>query len=100
MTGIAILFDFINVPFMLAFYGIYALFGAIMSLTAFFSRIQTRELELSASDVVRAILLSFFEVTILRFIMAVTRMSALIGYRRGHRNWGHITRTRIEAEYE
>lgn len=95
---LAAAFNFINVPFMLMFFGIYAVFGAVMSLTAFFSRVQTRDLKLSAGDVAKALLLSLFEVTVLRFILATTRMMALIGYRRKDRRWGDITRTKIDAE--
>ncbi|MDO4290743.1 MAG: glycosyltransferase [Eggerthellaceae bacterium] len=95
---IAILFNFINVPFMIMFFGIYAVFGAVMSLTAFFSRVQTRDLRLSATDVVRAVMLSIIEVTVLRFIMAVTRMLALVGYRKKERRWDKITRVEIDSQ--
>ena len=92
---IAFAFNFINVPFMIMFFVIYAVFGAVMSLTAFFSRVQTRDLKLSASDVVKAILLALFEITVLRFILAVTRMLALVGYRSKGRHWEHVTRQKI-----
>ena len=97
-VALAFAFNFINVPFMIMFFGIYAVFGAVMSLTAFFSRVQTRDLKLSAGDVVRALLLSIFEVTILRFILATTRMMALVGYRKKERHWGTIERKKIDAE--
>lgn len=98
VTVFAVLFNFVNVPFMIMFFGIYAVFGAIMSLTAFFSRVQTRNMRLSASDVVRAILLSLLEITVLRFILAATRMVALVGYKKKDRRWDKITRTRINSE--
>ena len=96
--AIAVAFDFINVPFMIMFFVIYAVFGAVMSLTAFFSRVQTRDLKLSAGDVARALLLSIFEVTVLRFILAITRMIALVGYRRKERRWEKVERQKIDAE--
>ena len=95
---VAAIFNFINVPFMLMFFGIYAVFGAVMSLTAFFSRVQTRDLRLTALDIVRAVLLSLFEVTVLRFILAVTRMAALIGYRKRGRRWETVQRHTLDAE--
>ena len=95
---LAAVFNFINVPFMLMFFGIYAVFGAVMSLTAFFSRVQTRDLRLTALDIVRAVLLSLFEVTVLRFILAVTRMTALIGYRKRGRKWETVQRHALDAE--
>ena len=96
--AIAVAFDFINVPFMIMFFVIYAVFGAVMSLTAFFSRVQTRDLKLSAGDVARALLLSIFEVTVLRFILAITRMIALVGYRKKERRWEKVKRQKIGAE--
>lgn len=99
VTLVAMAFEFINVPFMLMFYGVYALYGAVMGLTAFLSRAQTRDLRLSARDVGRAVLLSLFEVTVLRLVMAATRMAALVGHRKSRDRWGTIARRRIHADY-
>lgn len=85
-------YGFINVPFMVAFFAVYAVFGSVMSLTAFFSRVQTRDLRLSAADVARALVLSLVEVTALRFVLAVTRMLALVGYRKRRRTWETVER--------
>lgn len=94
---IACLFNFINVPFMIMFFAIYAVFSAVLSLTAFFSRVQTRDLHLSGRDILRALLLSLIEVTILRFIMAVVRMMALVGYRRKTYRWDKIDRNEMSS---
>ncbi len=94
---IAFIFNFINVPFMIMFFLIYAVFGAVMSLTAFFSRVQTRDLRLTPFDVIKAVLLSLFEVSILRFILAVVRMMALIGYRKRKHVWERAERTELNA---
>lgn len=96
-VALAGLFNLVNWPFMVMLFGIYAAFGAVMSLTAFFSRVQTRDLKLSGRDVLKALMLSLFEVTVLRFIMAVTRMGALIGYRSKKHRWDKITRTKIDS---
>lgn len=98
VTLLAVAFGFVNVPFMIMFFGIYALFGAIMSLTAFFSRIQTRDLRISTSDMIRAVVLSIVEITVLRFIMAATRMFAMVGYKRNERRWDKISRTKINVD--
>ena len=42
--------DLINVPFMLLFFLIYAVFGGVLTLTAFFSRIYTADLSVSFRD--------------------------------------------------
>ena len=96
-VAIAFAFNFINVPFMVVFFFIYAAYAALMSLSAFFSRVQTRDLKLTASDVLRAVLLALLEVSVLRFIMAVTRMLALVGYRRRGRRWETVGRTELNA---
>ncbi len=92
----ALWLDMLNAPFALLFTGIYAAFGAIMSLTSFFARTQTLDLKLSFVDVLKAIGLCFFEVTILRSILAFTRFFSLLGYRRKKRNWGKIERKKID----
>lgn len=97
-VAIAFATNFINVPFMIVFFLIYAVFGAVMSLTAFFSRIQTRDLRISASDAVRAVMLSLVEISALRFVLAFVRMSATVGYRRGGRRWDNLERSEIDVQ--
>ena len=94
-VAIAFAFNFINVPFMVMFFLIYALFGATMSLTAFISRAQTRDLTLSAADVARAVLLSVFEITVLRFVLDVTRMRASLVRRGAPMHWETVTRKKL-----
>lgn len=98
ITALAALFGYINLPFMLMFLAIYAIFGAVMSLTAFASRVQTRDLSISAADMFRALYLSVFEVTVLRFFMSFARMTALLGYRRLAGGWESLKRSSIEVE--
>lgn len=90
--------DLINVPFMLLFFAIYAVFGSVLSLTAFFSRIQTIDLSISFSDGLKAVLLCLFEITFLRFVMAFTRATAFKGYKKKKLDWGHIERQRIQLK--
>ncbi|MDO4845256.1 MAG: glycosyltransferase [Oscillospiraceae bacterium] len=95
-VALAIFLDMLNVRFALLFLGIYAAFGAIMSLTSFFARTQTLDLKLSFGDVLKAVGLCFFEVTILRSILAYTRFFSLLGYRKKKRSWGKIERKKID----
>ncbi len=94
----AFLVDLINVPFMILFFLIYAIYSSVLSLTAFFARVQTIDLTISFFDVVKAILLCFFETTILRFILAWVRMISLIGYRSKKKTWGNIERKEIQIK--
>lgn len=88
----------INVPFMVMLFLIYALFGVVLSLTAFFSRMYTADLKISFGDVMKAIALCFFEITCLRFILAWVRATAFFGYRKGKMNWGRIERKTINYD--
>lgn len=89
--------DLLNVPFMLLFFVIYALFGSILTLTAFFARTQTLNQTLTVRDVLLAIGLCFIEVAGLRLIMSVTRMKAMLGYRKQSQSWGRIERKQINV---
>jgi len=91
----AYLLDMLNVRFAALFLVIYAVFGAVMSLTSFFARTQTLDLSLSFKDVLKAIGLCFFEVTVLRALLSFTRFFALFGYKSRRRNWGNIQRKKI-----
>ena len=90
--------DLINVPFMILFFLIYAVYSAVLSLTAFFSRVHTADLELSASDMIKAVGLCFFEVSCLRFALAGGREGAPAGYRRKKNQWGRIERKKIDFD--
>ena len=92
------LIDKHNVPFMVLFFLIYALYNCVLTLTAFFARIQTIDLKITFMDVVKAVLLCFFEVCILRFIIAFVRATAFIGYKKKKLNWGRIERQKINIK--
>ncbi len=95
-TLLALAFDLINVPFMLLFFGIYVAYTSILSLTAFLTRVHTVDMKLYASDVLKAVGLCAVEVSCLRFVMSWVRMTALIGYKKKSKTWGHIERKTIE----
>ena len=95
-TVLAVAVDLINVPFMVAFFAVYVVYTAILSLTAFFARIHTVNLTLALSDVFKAVGLCAVEVSCLRFVMAWVRITALIGYRGKKAHWGTIQRKEIQ----
>ena len=90
--------DLINVPFMLLFFLIYAVFGGVLTLTAFFSRIYTADLSVSFRDGVKAVCLCLFELGLLRFILAWVRCTAFAGYKKKKLNWGRIERRKIDLK--
>ena len=95
---LALWVDLINVPFMLLFFLIYAIFGSVLTLTAFFARTQTIDLKISVQDAFKAIVLCFFEICALRFVMAFVRATAFIGYKKKKLNWGRIERKKINVK--
>ena len=95
---IAFALNLVNVPFMLLFLGIYILYSVVLTLTAFLSRIHTIDLKVGFLDIVKAIGLCGFEVSVLRFILAWVRAVSLIGYRKKQRDWGNITRHKIKYD--
>lgn len=95
VTVLALWADFLNVPFMVMYMGIYVVYSSVLSLTAFFARIHTVDLKLSLGDVCKAVGLCVVEVFGLRFVMAWVRATAL-GPRRGKKaEWGQIERKQI-----
>ena len=95
---LAFLVDLINVPFMIMFFLIYAIHNCVLTLTAFFARIQTIDLKIKFTDVMKAVMLCFFEVCVLRFVMAFVRATAFFGYRKKKLNWGRIERQKINIK--
>ncbi|MBQ9134373.1 MAG: glycosyltransferase family 2 protein [Clostridia bacterium] len=90
--------DLIDVPFTALFFLIYAVFGCALTLTAFFARIQTIDLKISFMDALKAVVLCFFEICVLRLIMAFVRATAFIGYKKKKLDWGHIERKKINIQ--
>lgn len=88
--------DLINVRFMVLFFLIYAVYGAILSITAFLARLYTIDLKTTFSDVCKAVALCLFEITALRFVLSFVRMKALLGYKRKKHDWGRIERKKID----
>ena len=87
--------NLINVPFMIMFFLIYAVFGAILSLTAFLARIYIENSKITVMDFLKAVLLCLFEITVLRFILSFTRLSAVFGYKKKEHDWGEIKRFKM-----
>lgn len=86
--------DFLNVPYMLLYLGIYVTYSSILSLAAFFARVHTIDLRLSLMDGVKAAGLCMAEVSCLRFILAWVRVTAL-GRGKKRNVWGRIERKAI-----
>lgn len=97
LAGIAVIIlsavlGLLNIRFMILFFLLYALYTVIVTLTAFFARIQTIDLKVSSQDLLRVMALCVLEVTVLRFVLSIVRLTALLGYKTGEATWGSISR--------
>ncbi len=82
----------LNVPFLIRFYLLYAVYGAVLTMTAFFQRIYTQGLRISRSDVVKACIMCLVENIFFRFFLDFVRATAFVGYKKKKEQWGQIKR--------
>lgn len=92
---LSVVMDMLNVKFMLVFLACYALYGILLTLTAYFSRIYTIDQKLSFRELILAIIACFFETTFLRFSLAFVRATAFVGYKKNKLNWGKLERKKM-----
>lgn len=87
-------FGLLNVPFMIKFFLLYGLYGAILTITAFFQRIYTQNLKISLSDALKAVLMCLLESLFFRYVLSFVRMTSFIGYKKKKMQWGAIRRVK------
>lgn len=98
VTILAYLFGLLNVKYMIVLFLVYALFGSMLTVIAFLTRNFLSDTKISFGDVIKAFLLCIPENIIIRFIMAWTRIFALLFYRGNKTNWGQIKRYKIHYD--
>lgn len=82
----------LNVSFMVRFFLLYAIYGAILTMTAFFQRIYTQNLKISRGDVCKACVMCVVENVFFRFFLDFVRATSFIGYKKKKNQWGQIKR--------
>ena len=92
VTVLAGIVGLLNFPFMIRFHLLFAIYGSILSITAFFQRIYTQNLRISRQDIVRACAMCVVENVFFRFVLDFVRFMALIRYRATKNSWGQIKR--------
>lgn len=95
VTLLASVFGLLNVKYMIYFFLTYALFGSALTVISFLTRNFLSDTRVKFKDVLKAFILCVPENIVLRFIMAWTRMLALLFYRGKKTNWGSIKRVKI-----
>lgn len=96
ITVLATAFGLLNVRYMIMFFLVYALFGASLTVISFLTRNFLSDDKVKTVDILKVVLLSVPENIIYRFIMAWTRIFALLFYRGKKTNWGAIKRVSID----
>ena len=82
----------LNVPFAIRFFLLYAIYGAVLTMTAFFQRVYTQRLKISGLDIVKACIMCLVENVFFRFVLDFIRATAFIGYKKKKNQWGQIKR--------
>lgn len=90
-------FGILNLPFMIKFFLLYSLYGAIMTITAFFQRIYTQNLKISFSDALIAVFMCLLENLFFRYVLSFVRITSFAGYNKRKKQWGVIKR--IKHDY-
>lgn len=94
VTVIAGFMGILNWSFMIRFFLLYAIYGSVLTMTAFFQRIYTQNIRISWIDVLKACMVCVLENAFLHFFMDFVRGTAFIGYRKRKNQWGQIKRVR------
>lgn len=89
-------FGILNTPFMIKFFLLYSVYGAILTITAFFQRIYTQNLKITLSDALKAVFMCLLENIFFRYVISFVRVTAFIGYKKKKKEWGSITRIKLD----
>ncbi len=91
-TLVAVWAGLLDFNFMIQFFLLYAIYGSVLTITAFFQRIYTQNLNIPFSDILKACVMCVVENVFFRFFLDAVRATAFIGYKKKKNQWGQITR--------
>ena len=98
VTLLAYIFGLLNLKYMILLFGIYALFGAILTVISFITRNYLSDIRVRPIDILKAFLLCIPEIVFIRFILAWTRILAIFFWRGKKTSWGKIKRSKIDYD--
>ena len=88
------LMGMLNWPFMIHFFLLYAVYGAVLTMTAFYQRIYTQNIKIDHTDILKASLFCLLENVFSHVFMDFVRGTAFLGYKSKKNQWGQIKRVR------
>jgi len=89
---LALYIDVLNVGYMILFLIIYAIYGAIISLSAFSQQMYIQKFRISLWDMLKTLLLCVLEFGFFRYVLVIVRFAALLRYGKNKSTWGEIER--------
>jgi hypothetical protein len=98
VTAISMISGFVNFKFFITFSLLYALFGASLTMTSFFARVQVSDVKLRFFDVLKAALMCLLELVFMHTVLTYVRATAFFGYRKKKLQWGRIERKKINSK--
>jgi len=91
---LALFLDVLNMEYMIVFMVVYAIYGTIISLSAFSQHLYTQRFRLSPFDMLKVLFLCILEFGIFRYVLAIVRLMAFFRYGKNKSTWGKIKRVR------
>lgn len=98
VTALMLPIKMIDLQTCFTFYGVYVIFGTILSITAYFTTIHIQGLRFELKNIFKIIFLSLYETAFIHFVMLWVRITAFKGYKKNKKNWGSIERKRINSK--
>ena len=89
---LALFLTVLNIEYMIVFLVVYAIYGTIISLSAFSQHLYTQRFRLSPWDMLKILFLCILEFGIFRYVLAVVRLMAFLRYGKNKSTWGKIER--------
>ena len=86
----------LNFKYMIYFYLLYSLFGAILTITAFFQRVYTENITIHKKDIIKAIVICIMEAVFFHSILSFIKVVAFKDYKKRKLSWGSIRREGLD----
>jgi len=89
---LAVYIDVLNLEYMIVFFIVYAIYGAIISLSAFSQQIYTQKFRTRRLDIIKTVFVCVIEFAFFRYVLLVVRLVGFIRYGKHKNKWGKIKR--------
>lgn len=89
---LASILEMLNEPFMLWYFLLFYMLSAMVTITAFFTRMYVLQAPLTIWQAIKVVFFSFVEAFFFHHVITYFRMTALVNYRKSRLQWGKIQR--------